>query len=157
MPLSFVETMSGTLHDETGRPYPLSFQVQAASLGKGRFELTGVITAPPWAPQAEARGTLEFGLGRPSITYALRFTTQTGETLTLEAQKRPKLFSPVRTMRLMPATLREANGRILAHGELSFALSTLPTFLASWLPLHKPQQTRLDVRRRAVARQARWG
>ena len=157
MSLTFVETMSGTLNDEQGLAHPVSFRVQAASLGGGRFELTGVVGAPPWAMEAEARGTLVMALVKPSITYCLRFATPAGETLTLDAQKRLKVFSLVQTMTLMPATLRDATGRVLARGEMTFELRTLPAFLASWLPWRKPQQKLLDVRRRAVARLALWG
>ena len=157
MRLTFVETMSGTLQGEDGRAHPLSFHVQAASLGGGRFELAGVVAAPPWAVETDARGTLTFALLRPAITYCLRFTTRAGEALTLDAQKRPKVFSFIRSMTLMPATLRDESGQVLARGELAFDLRGLLPFLASWLPLHQPQQKQLEVRRRAAARQALWG
>lgn len=153
MKISFVETMRGTLRDLQGTDQPISFDVGASALGGGRFELKGLVSAPPWAPQAPAEGTLVMSLFEPAMTYQLRFTATDGALLTLDAQKHPTPLAPVRSMTEMETTLRDAGGQLLANGRMFFDLADLVPFLRSWLPLSRSQRRNLDVRRRAVARQ----
>jgi hypothetical protein len=157
MTLSFVETMRGTLRDAAGAEHPVSFEVTASSRGRGRFDLRGVISAPPFAPEAVAEGTLTIAPFLRAITYRLRFQSRDGAMLGLEAEKHPTPTSPLKSMTEMDAELFDAQGRLLAHGRMLFDLADLPRFAASWLPVAREQQKRLDVRRRAIARQLLGG
>ncbi len=157
MQLSFVETMEGTVRDRAGVRTPLRFEVSAHGGAGGRFALRGLAWALPWGAEVPAHGTLAIDARARTITYALRLALPGGDALTLDAQKRVSLRAPLRSMTRMPVTLRDAEGVVRAEGELGFALRTLPRFLASWLPVARVQQRVLDVRRRAVAREALRG
>lgn len=152
MRLSFVETMRGTVKDTQGSEHSLSFDVTAVGGLRGRFALRGLAQASPWAREAAAQGTLTIAPLARTVTYVLRFDSDAGEQIVLDAQKRFSLLAPLRSMTLMPVTVRDGTGNVLARGEMSFDLRELLPFLASWLPVVKVQQRRLDVRRRAVAR-----
>jgi hypothetical protein len=152
MQLSFVETMRGHVKDARGDSFALSFDVSATGGRGGRFALRGLAKARPWAVEAPAQGTLVIAPRERTITYLLRFASDAGEPIVLEAQKRFVLLAPLRSMTLMPVTLSDGAGVVLARGDMSFDLRELLPFLASWLPIAKLQQRRLDVRRRAVVR-----
>lgn len=152
MHLSFVETMGGTVKDARSAAFPLSFEVNARGGEAGRFTLRGIVKAPPWAPETAAQGTLVIAPRARTITYVLRFVSDAGDALTLDAQKRFSFFSPMRSMTFMPVTVSDGEGQVRARGDLSFDLRTLGPFLFSWLPISRVQRKRLDVRRRAVAR-----
>ena len=152
MRLSFVETMRGTVRDAHGDVHSFAFDVSAMGNSDGHFALRGLARAPHWAREAAAHGTLIIAPRERTITYAVRFRSDAGDELVLDAQKRFSFLAPVRSMTLMPVTLRAASGEVIARGDMTFDLRELVPFVASWLPLVKTQQKRLDVRRRAVAR-----
>ena len=152
MRLSFVETMRGTVRDTQGEASSIAFDVSATGASDGHFALRGLAKAPRWTREAAAQGTLTIAPRERTITYVLRFASDSGEALVLEAQKRFSFLAPLRSMTLMPVTLSGPTGQVLARGEMSFDLRELVPFVASWLPLARVQQTRLDVRRRALAR-----
>lgn len=152
MRLSFVETMRGTVEDTKGDTHPLSFDVSAVGGADGHFVLRGLAKALPWTREATAQGTLTIAPRERTITYLLRFASDAGDSLVLDAQKRFSFLAPLRSMTLMPVTVSNAAGEVLARGNMSFDLRELVPFVASWLPVVKLQEKRLDVRRRAVAR-----
>jgi hypothetical protein len=147
MKISFVESMQGSLRDESGDEHPVRFRVAASGSG-GNFELRGLVTLPPWVQDAEAEGTLTMSIAPPRLSYRLRF----GNGLTLEADKHPTPLSPLRSMTFMRTVVRDAAGKTLAEGPMTFALRDLPQFLASWLPFGRRQQHDLDAEVRAAAR-----
>jgi hypothetical protein len=150
MPLSFVETMRGWMRDERGLDFPISFELAALRVERGRFEVRGLIAAPPLATEAPGRGTLEIGVG--SIAYHLEFLSSTGQRLSLDATKHPSLLAPIRSMTRMTATITEDSGRSVASGEMTFQLADLPAFAASWLPGIRSARLALDGRRRQLER-----
>jgi len=153
MRLSFVETMRGTVRDLHGEVHSIAFDVSAmGNSGDGHFALRGLARAPHWAREAAAHGTLTIAPRERTITYAVRFRSEAGEELLLDAQKRFSFLAPRRSMTLMPVTLRDPSGEVIARGEMTFDLRELVPFLASWLPLIKAPQKRLDARRRAAVR-----
>ncbi len=153
MRLSFVETMRGTVRDLHGEVHSIAFDVNAiGNSSDGHFALRGLARAPHWAREAAAHGTLTIAPRERTITYAVRFRAESGQELLLDAQKRFSFLAPLRSMTLMPVTLRNASGEVVARGQMTFDLRELVPFVASWLPLAKTQQKRLDVRRRAVVR-----
>jgi hypothetical protein len=154
MDIEFVETMRGWLKTASGgAEHPISFEVHAQG-SNGRFQLRGLISAPPLALESVASGTLTM---RPlplirSIAYHLQFPGQDGQRYTLEAEKRPTPLAPIRSMTEMPATVRDPSGAIVAEGMMFFDLRDLPSFAASWLPIRRTAQRLLDTRRRALER-----
>lgn len=153
MRLSFVETMRGTVRDVHGDVHSIAFDVNAVGNSRdGHFTLRGLAHAPNWAREAAAHGTLTIAPRERTITYAVGFRSDAGDELLLDAQKRFSFLAPLRSMTLMPVTLRDASGEVIARGDMAFDLREFVPFLASWLPLVKTQQKRLDVRRRAVVR-----
>ena len=156
MPLSFVETMRGWMSaGELGRQgdeLPISFELIALHVGGGRFEVRGLMSAPPLIDETPARGTLALGLG--SIAYQLELVARDQRSLRLSAVKRPTWHSPLRSMTRMPATIRDADGRLVASGEMRFLLGDLASFAASWLPGIDHDHRLLDSRRRRLDRRA---
>jgi hypothetical protein len=152
MNLSFVETMRGTMRDERGLEFAVSFELRAIHERGGRFEARGLIEAPPLAREAPARGTLDLGLR--ALVYHLVFSDTEGRRLTLDAVKRPTLRAPLRSMTKMPATIRDDAGILVAAGEMFFATRDLPRFLASWIPVQTLAHRQLDARRRQIERRA---
>ena len=150
MTISFVEAMRGWLRDGSGQEHPVSFEVLAQRRAGGLFEIRGLLSAPPLARDVPAHGTLEMGIG--FIAYHLEFNGADGTPLTLEAMKHPTIFSPLKSMTQMQATVRDAKGATLAEGEMRFALSDLLPFAASWLPGQRDSQKQLEARRRHVER-----
>ncbi len=152
MPLSFVETMRGWLRGD-GRPeFPVSFELVARNARRGRFEVRGLVTAPPLAPETPARGTLSIGIG--SIAYHLEFVGEGQQRLCLDATKHPTLLAPLRSMTRMHATITDDSGRVVASGEMRFEVRDLPAFLASWAPATRRGRDQLDTRRRHLERHA---
>ncbi len=147
MKISFVETMQGSLRDADGEEHSVRFRVAATGFG-GSFELRGLVTLPPWVEEVEADGTLTMSIAPPRLSYRLRF----GAGLTLEADKHPTPLSPIRSMTFMRTVVRDAAGKTLAEGPMTFELRDLPQFLASWLPFGQRQQRTLDAELRAAAR-----
>ncbi len=147
--LSFVETMRGEVDGGEG-PKKLEFTVRADGTGGGRFTLRGVASLDGWSGEAEAKGTLEISVLPPRVRYQLELSGEQG-VLQLDAEKHPSPLKPLRSMTWMPVTLRDAAGKVVAKGEMTFDLRELPGFAASWLPL-KTQQKQLDARRRALTR-----
>ena len=152
MPPSFVETMRGWLKSGEGE-HPISFQVHAAGTGGGRFELTGVIHAPPLAVERPARGELEISARKRSISYRLSFLGEDGRAYSLSAVKHVSLRAPVRSMTRMATVIHDAEGRPVAEGEMRFDLRDLGAFARSWLPVVGDERRRLDARRRQLDRQ----
>jgi len=150
MTLSFVEAMRGWLRAGTGPDIPVSFEIHAVQRGRGRFEVKGVIAAPPLTRETPARGTLELGLR--AIAYHLEFTSTDGRALTLDATKHPTLLSPLRSMTAMHAIVRDAEGTAVASGEMRFNTRDLPGFLRSWVPALGNAHRELDARRRQIER-----
>jgi hypothetical protein len=155
MQVTFVETMRGQI-TVAGEEQEIRFSVVAAAkspwrlLRTGEVALRGLVRAPAWAREAEARGSLRLSPRR--LHYELRFRGDDGEELLLTGVKHPRLSAPLGSMTVMTATLTTDSGRLLGRGTLRFAVADLPPFLWSWLPFGKGQQRRLDAERRTVAR-----
>jgi len=147
--LSFVETMRGEV-DDGERRRKIEFTVRSDALGGGHFTLKGVATIDGLASEAEAKGTLQMSVLPPRIRYQLELGSSRGP-LTLDAEKHPSPLRPFKSMTWMPVTVRDATGKVIAKGEMTFDLRELPEFAASWLPV-MTQQKQLDARRRAAAR-----
>lgn len=145
MPMHFVETMRGTLVDGEGQSHAVSFEVSAEGEGRGRFRLTGLAHAAPWAANAPASGTLVISPTLRFIRYQVRFPAA-GATWELRGEKRPTLRAPVASMTTLPVELFDAAGARRATGRMTFALAELPGFLASWLPLVRGPRRRLLAR-----------
>lgn len=152
MRLSFVEAMQGTVRDQLGETSSIAFDVSAVGEGDGHFMLRGLARAPAWVRESAAHGTLTIAPRERTITYVVHFASESGQALRLDARKRFSFLAPRRSMTLMPVTLSDASGEVLARGEMSFNLRDLIPFIASWLPVARIQQKRLEVRRRAVTR-----
>jgi hypothetical protein len=152
MPIGFVETMRGTLRDASGVERPVDFHVRAAGGAGGRFELSGVVHAAPWADETVAHGALVVSLMPASIAYDVRFRSSDGRALRLHGAKSPSLLAPVKSMTALRVTLSDDANLPLAEGTMRFDLMDLPGFLASWLPWPSKARRRLDARRVAVAR-----
>jgi len=154
MAVSFVETMRGTLVDADRRPQPVEFTVEVTAAERpGEHRLAGIVSAPPWAVEAECSGTLTMAGGLRAIHYEVRFVADDGRVLWLDATKHPRPWSPLATMSEMPTTLRDHEGRALAEGHMFFAPRDLFAFVASWLPLDGGRKA-LTAKRRAAARRA---
>lgn len=152
MPVAFVETMRGTVRDTGGVVRSVDFHVRASGGGRGRFALSGVVHAAPWAEETVASGTMEFALWPPAIDYDVRFRAADGRELRLFGAKKPSLFRPLESMTVLAVTLADEAGAVLAEGALRFDLMDLPGFLSSWLPAPTKPHRQLDARRAAVAR-----
>ena len=153
-PISFVEAMRGWLRSADGDELPVSFELVALRMHHARFEVRGVIAAPPLVRETPARGTLELGLSR--LAYHLDFVGADGQPLHLDAVKHPSLRSPVLSMTRMQARILDASGTTVASGEMRFALEDLPDFVLSWLPGSQSRhgQRQLETRRRGLERRA---
>lgn len=151
MPISFVEAMRGWLRVD-GAEHPISFEVHALGQGGGKFELRGLLSAPPLGVDRPARGTLVIAPLRRSLAYDLEFTSSEGARYALKAEKHPSLLAPLQSMTCMLATVRDANGTLVGEGEMRFDLRDLAPFAASWLPLPRTAQRQLDARRRQIER-----
>jgi len=155
MPISFVETMRGWLRGADGPEIPVSFELVAVNRRRGRFDVRGLVSAPPLAYEAPARGTLDLGLG--SLAYHLEFEGRDGTKLHLDATKHPTVLAPLRSMTRMQAEIHDGAGGLVASGEMRFALRDLPAFLATWLPGARHAHHHLDSRRRGAERRALTG
>ncbi|MFO0722650.1 MAG: hypothetical protein U1E65_02625 [Myxococcota bacterium] len=155
--MMFVETMRGWISTPEAASTPISFQVRAVQAEGGLFKISGLIAAPPFAALTEAEGTLRIAPFLRSIRYELCFKADDGRALTLIAEKTPSIFSPVRGMTWMPASIRGPEGALLASGEMVFSLLDLPSFLASFLGIRTLPERRLEAERRLLERRALWG
>lgn len=155
MEIAFVESMRGLVTPPTGPARPVAFHVRAAGGAGGRFTLRGVVHAAPWVDEATCEGTLALSLR--ALAYDVHFLGADGRRLRLHGEKHPRLRAPVRSMTVLPVTLRDEAGAALARGEVTFDLLDLPRFLASWLPLQTRAHRQLAARRVAVARAALRG
>jgi hypothetical protein len=151
MTLSFVEAMRGWLQG-AGSELPVSFELRAIHRSGRRFDVQGVLAAPPLAQETMTRGTLDLGPGE--LTYHLTFDARDGRRLTLDAVKHPSLRAPHRSMTRMHTEIRDAEGAVLASGEMRFATRDLPRFLSSWVPqlFGSKAHRELDTRRRQIER-----
>ncbi len=152
MRICFVETMRGWMRAGQGPDFPVSFELRALHLQHGRFEVRGLLSAPPLTRETPTRGTLDLGLR--ALAYHLQFTGADGRDFTLEAVKRPSLLAPLRSMTRMQASIRDDGGVVVASGSMRFATGDLPAFLASWFPSERRPHRELDARRRKVERLA---
>ncbi len=153
MPITFVESMRGSVTPQGGgEAHPLCFHVEALGGQGGRFRLSGVVHASPWAEEAVAEGTLELSLLPPRIAYEVGFTSDTGQRLRLHGAKRPSPLRLLSSMTVLEITLETAEGTALARGTLRFDLLELPEFAASWLSVRSRAARQLRARRVAVAR-----
>lgn len=126
MRLSFSETMRGTVGGN-----PIEFTVTARAEGLGFFTLAGTIQALPWAAGATT-GSLRLKL--LGLDRYIRYHLSLPNGFTLEAEKKPSLLQPLRSMTWMPAQLKDAKGAVVAEGTMTFALRELPSFVLSALP-----------------------
>lgn len=157
MAISFVETMRGFVTPHSGPSSALDFNVRAQRISGGRFELSGVVHAPPWVDEATCEGTFVMSALPASLAYDLRFRTADGRTLRLLGAKRPSPFAPIASLTVLPISLLDEGGLALAQGELRFDLFELPGFMASWLSLGSRSHRQLQARRVAVDRLQLWG
>jgi len=140
MKLAFIEAMRGWVAGDDGKEHPIAFEVRARQADRpGHFALEGVMYAPPWVTETEARGTLIIAPLLRSLTYRVEF----GD-LTLRAQKHPSIFALKKTMTEMDTTISRGD-QIIARGMMRFDLGETIPFVASWL------QIRTDAARRLQA------
>jgi hypothetical protein len=126
MRMSFEETMRGTLRSARGDS-PVEFTVIARAEGRGYFTLDGTVSAKGFAAEGtRTNGSLYIALLGGIIRYRLHF-----DGFTLEAEKSPSVFSPVRSMTFMPVKLLDKAGSTVAQGEMTFDLKDLPSFVLS--------------------------
>jgi hypothetical protein len=142
---SFVETMRGTLKDELGHPHRVEFEVSATGEGLGYFRLEGLARAEPWAEDVKANGTLIISPTMRFIRYRVRFPAAGGEW-ELKGEKRPKLLAPLTSMTTLPIELVDPKGTLKAWGDMTFSLTDLPGFLASWLPFYRGPRKALEAK-----------
>lgn len=152
MSLSFVETMRGTLEDPSGRKHAVDFQIRSERVSGGRFAIKGIVHADAWVDEAPCEGTLTISALPASIAYDVRFTGRDGTAYLLAGAKSPSALAPLRSMTVLPITLRTGDGRELARGTMTFDLFELPEFLASWLPMPTRPRRLFEARHKAVAR-----
>lgn len=152
MKIAFVETMRGFVTPKTGPSSAVDFNVRASGGERGHFELSGVVHAGPWIDETTCEGTLDISALPPRLAYDVHFKAADGRRLRLHGAKRPSVFSPVSSMTVLPITLSDAQGLVLAEGTMTFDLTELPGFLASWLPRPSKAHRQLEARRVAVAR-----
>lgn len=157
MNIAFVETMRGFVTPKSGPSVAVDFNVRASGGAGGRFTLTGVVHAGPWIDETTCEGTLHLSAMPARLAYDVHFKGVNGQALRLHGAKHPGLFSPVKGMTVLPISLSDDSGAVLAHGELRFDLTELPGFLASWLPRQSRAHRQLEARRVAVARQQLLG
>lgn len=133
--LAFVETMAGSIRDETGRESPIDFTVRAEAaswtrlLRDGLLRISGIAAAPPWAEEAPCEGTLAIEPTR-ALRYDVRFAAADGTPLRLHGQKDLDAIHPLRSITTLAVTL-EAAGIPRAVGTMRFDLADLPSFLGS--------------------------
>jgi hypothetical protein len=154
MRIEFRETMGGLLREPGGEERRVDFQVVAKSEGRGFFTLEGIGHAAPWADECPAQGSLVIGPFLRFIRYTVRLSAPGGKTYVLYGEKLPTLFKPLTSMTDMPTRLEDEGGKVLAEGSLAFALTDLPDFLSSWLPLPRPASGKLLQARRVLLAQA---
>jgi hypothetical protein len=140
MKLSFIEAMRGWVAGEDGVEHPIAFEVRAEETARrGHFALSGILWAPPFVPQAEARGTLVIAPFLRSLTYDLEFAG-----LRLRAEKHPSILAPKKTMTEMIATITRGDD-IVARGMMRFDLADTIPFVASWLQIRTEAARRLHA------------
>jgi hypothetical protein len=101
--------------------------------GDVEARLTGRVSVPGVADRAPATGTLLISpLRRRRLRYQLRFRADDGRELSLDGWKSVRLLRPLHTMTTLPATVYEADGRVLGEAVLRFDLRSLPRFLAGF-------------------------
>lgn len=144
MKLSFQETMRGEVMSLSGYVSPIAFHIRTRQTHGGHFELDGVVHAGPFGDEATCTGELTISLG--ALVYEVRW----GDFV-LKGKKTPTIFSPLRSMTVLPVTLERA-GETVASGAMTFDLLDLPSFLASWLPRPTVHTRRFEARHAAVAR-----
>lgn len=149
MKISFTETMRGELKDSSGKTLPVSFNVRITQVRGGAFTLRGVVNLPGYGDEAPCEGTFE--LSPRKIGYVVEWATRRGRFV-LRGHKTPSLLAPMTSMRRLPIALEDERGARLAEGVMWFAVSDLPSFIASWLPVPTSSKRRFDARFVAVQR-----
>ena len=152
MKIAFVETMRGFVTGKSGPSVPVDFNVRASRGAGGHFTLTGVVHAGPWVDETTCEGTLDLSVLPARMKYDVHFTAADGRKLHLHGAKRPSPFSPVKSMTVLPIALSDDRGELLGEGTMTFDLTELPGFLASWWPRPSLAHRQLEARRIAVAR-----
>lgn len=155
MRVQFRETMRGELTDAAGGKGQVEFHVVARGEGRGFFTLEGVGSAPPWAAQeCPASGTLIISPLLRFLRYEVRLGAPGGKAWVVHGEKRPSLLAPLHSMTEMPTRLEDEGGKVVAQGAMRFALTDLPDFLRSWLPLPSAAADRLLETRQALLSQS---
>ena len=131
MRLSFSETMRGTVR-RNGHDHPIEFTVTARAEGLGYFTLGGTCEAEPFTT-GPVRGSLQLKL--IGFNRFIRYRLSLPGGFRLEAEKKPSLLQPLRSMTWMPVKLLDRDGALVAEGEMTFALRELPAFVFSALPV----------------------
>ena len=139
---SFDETMAGPI-TLAGAQHPqhMEFRLHAEvpSLGEflsdGRTEITGTVSIFNVVELAALAGLLWILPLERVIRYEFTFADQHGSPCRFAGQKDVSPLDLVNTMTVLPGVLYDAHGHELGLAEVRFALSDLPTFLASWRPV----------------------
>jgi hypothetical protein len=140
MPLSFVETMSGTYEpiDSPGTRHPFRFDVEVHApsllrhLRDGGADLTGTIDAPGLATHAPLSGRIVIRpIGGRFIRYDFAFTGDDGKLYTFAGQKDIEWLSLVKTWTTLPGEIRDGD-RVVATCDARFDLKDGPAFMRSF-------------------------
>ncbi|MEU5366474.1 hypothetical protein ABZ354_23870 [Streptomyces sp. NPDC005925] len=148
----FAETMEGTLrlHSSPGESRPVALDLRVGAPGPLRpfastaATITGRVRISGWADDPHATGSMVIApLSRGRIDYRVRFTAMDGHEYVVRGHKSPTWRSPLRSMTVLPVSLRPAGGNdsrqddgadggAVGEGLLRFPLRTFPSFAASW-------------------------
>jgi len=141
MTTSFREVMAGWIRlagESSRRPFRLELAVVAPGRlppwGTTDATVTGRVSAPGWADDPGASGTMEISpLERRRIRYRLGFVAADGRRLHLDGWKSVTLRHPVRSMTVLPATVTDSGGTVVGEARLRFDVSRdLLRFLRSF-------------------------
>jgi hypothetical protein len=138
---SFREAMAGSIRlagESSLRPFRLELAVVAPGWlppwGTTDAVVTGRVSAPGWADDPGASGTMEISpLERRRIRYRLGFVAADGRRLYLDGWKSVTARHPVRSMTVLPATVTDSDGAVVGEARLRFDVSRdLLRFLRSF-------------------------
>lgn len=139
----FRETMAGSYHlVGTERERPIAFTIRARTASLPRFlrepaaEIEGEIDAQGFADHRLLRGTLGMDLLRKkTLAYLFRFAGNDGTPYVFDGTKHVELGALVESMTVLPGTIQDELGHVIARAVLRFDLrSDLVRFLRSFRP-----------------------
>ncbi len=144
MGVSFFERMQGVLFGLDGAPSPIDFALKCEAshlrqvLRDGVLHVSGALSAPPWATDAPALGTVRLDPANRALHYALTFQGDDDRPLRLVGRKDTSPWRPIAGMTRLATSLHATDPtgreRLVALGTMRFELADLPAFLASFSP-----------------------